>query len=158
MKTKRTYGIVAAAVAAALGLAGCDGMPMKNDSGGYGQPAAPTGQTQEVSLSGKNEVPPNDSAATGKATVWVGADGSVKVQLAVSGMAATAAHIHMGASGANGGVIVPLDKSGDNAFASKPDAKFTPEQLAAFKAGQTYLNVHSAKLPGGELRAQLKGS
>jgi len=29
------------------------------------------------------------------------------------------------------------------------------ELLAAIRAGKTYANVHSAKFPGGEIRAQL---
>jgi len=33
----------------------------------------------------------------------------------------------------------------------------TEEQCKAYKAGNTYVNVHSAKHPGGEIRAQLKG-
>jgi hypothetical protein len=36
-------------------------------------------------------------------------------------------------------------------------AKMTESQCAAYKAGNTYVNVHSAKHPGGEIRAQLKG-
>ena len=37
------------------------------------------------------------------------------------------------------------------------DAKLTEAQYAAYKAGNLYVNVHSAKNPGGEIRAQLKG-
>ena len=73
-------------------------------------------------------------------------------------MTATASHIHMGAAGSNGPVIVPFTKSGDNAFSAAPDAKLTEEQFAAYKAGKLYVNVHSAKDPGGEIRGQLKGS
>ena len=145
MNTNRWFGT--AALVAVLGLAGCN--TMQGMMGGSG--------SQDVTLSGKSEVPPNDSSATGTGTVSVSADRSVKVEVTVSGMAATAAHIHQGAAGANGPVIVPLDKKGDNAFVSKPDAKLTESQYAAYKAGNTYLNVHSARFPPGEIRAQLKG-
>ena len=32
----------------------------------------------------------------------------------------------------------------------------TPDQMKAFKAGELYVNVHSADNKGGEIRAQLK--
>jgi len=35
-------------------------------------------------------------------------------------------------------------------------AKLTPEQILAWKAGNLYVNVHTAEHPGGEVRAQLK--
>lgn len=137
-------------LASALGLlAGCNTMSnmMGGDHAGH-----------HVTLSGKSEVPPNDSSATGSGMVMVGSDRSVKARVTVSGMTATAAHIHEGAANANGPVIVPLEKSGDNTFVSKPDAKLTDSQYQSYKAGRTYLNVHSAAKPGGEVRAQLGGS
>ena len=65
------------------------------------------------------------------------------------------AHIHEGAAGANGPVIVPLTKDGDT-YKVPAGAKLTSAQLASFKAGNLYVNVHSAANPGGEIRGQLK--
>jgi hypothetical protein len=113
---------------------------------------------ETVTLAGSNEVPPVTTTATGTAMVTVGDDRSVKASVTVNSMTATASHIHMGAAGTNGPVIVPFTKSGDNAFSAAADAKLTEEQYKAYKAGQLYVNVHSTKDPGGEVRAQLKGS
>ncbi|HWZ71280.1 MAG TPA: CHRD domain-containing protein [Casimicrobiaceae bacterium] len=114
--------------------------------------------SETVTLAGSNEVPAVTTSATGTGTVTIGADRSVKASITAKDMTATASHIHMGAAGANGPVIVPFTKSGDNAFSAAPDAKLTDEQYAAYKAGNLYVNVHSAKNPGGEIRAQLKGN
>jgi len=112
---------------------------------------------ESVTLSGSNEVPPVTSSASGNGTVTVNSDRTVTGRITVSGMTATAAHIHQGAPGANGPVIVPFVMQGDNTFVAKEGAKLTEEQYTAYKSGNTYLNVHSAKSPGGEIRAQLKG-
>ena len=114
--------------------------------------------SETVALTGSTEVPPVTTSATGTADITVGADRSVKANVTAKGMTATASHIHMAAAGANGPVIVPFTKSGDNTFSAAPDAKLTEEQFAAYKAGKLYVNVHSAKNPGGEIRGQLKGS
>jgi len=111
---------------------------------------------QSITLSGANEVPPVSSSAAGSGMVTVKDDGSVTAKVTVTGMTATAAHIHMAAAGSNGPVIVPFTKTADNTFEAAAGAKMTPEQLAAYKAGNTYVNVHSAANPGGEVRAQLK--
>jgi hypothetical protein len=113
---------------------------------------------QQVTLSGASEVPPVTTSATGTATVTIKDDRSVAVAVTVKDMTPTASHIHEGAAGANGPVIVPFTKTGDNTFASAPDAKLTEAQYAAYKAGNLYVNVHSAKNPGGEIRGQIKGN
>jgi hypothetical protein len=65
------------------------------------------------------------------------------------------AHIHMGAKGQNGGVIIPLNKNGDM-YTVPAGAKLTDAQMAAFKAGNLYVNVHTATNKGGEVRGQLQ--
>jgi len=111
--------------------------------------------SQEISLSGANEVPPVTTTASGTGTVTINADHTVTAKISAKGMTATASHIHEGAMGANGPVIVPFVKSGDNTFEAPPGSKLTDEQYASYKAGKLYVNVHSAAHPGGEIRAQL---
>ena len=113
---------------------------------------------ENVTLSGNSEVPPVTTTATGTGTITIGADRSVKGSVTVKDMTATASHIHEGAAGTNGPVIVPFTKTGDNTFAAPADAKLTEAQYASYKAGNLYVNVHSAKNAGGEVRAQLKGN
>jgi len=145
MKTMRQLRIFAWTIAGAVAiLAGCQSM-------------APMMGAQTVALTGANEVPPVTTTATGSATVLIDADRSVRVTVTVAGMTPTASHIHEGAAGANGPVIVPFTKTGDLTFASADGAKLTDAQYAAYKAGNLYINVHSAKNPGGEVRGQIKG-
>ena len=113
---------------------------------------------QQIALSGNNEVPPVATSASGSGTVTIKEDRTVAVHIMVTGMTATAAHIHEAPAGANGPVIVPFTKTGDNMFDAPAGAKLTDAQYAAYKAGNLYVNVHSAKNPGGEVRAQLKGN
>ena len=149
MRNNIRYTVVRAlAVAGAFGLlAGCQ--TMHNMMGGA--------EPKMMTLSGNNEVPPNTSSATGSANVTVHEDCTVGAKVTASGMTATAAHIHTGAAGANGPVAVPFTKTGDNTFEAPSGAKMNPDQCAAYKAGNTYVNVHSAAHPGGEIRAQLRG-
>ena len=52
-------------------------------------------------------------------------------------------------------MIVPLTKEGDT-YNVPAGAKLTAEQMASFKAGELYVNAHSAANPGGEIRGPLK--
>ena len=109
----------------------------------------------KVTLSGANEVPPVTTSASGGGTITVGDDRSVSGSVSTTGVAGTAAHIHEGAAGKNGPVIVPLTKEGDH-YKVPAGAKLTEAQMASFKAGKLYINVHSAANPSGEIRGQLK--
>jgi hypothetical protein len=112
---------------------------------------------QQVRLWGSSEVPPVSTSAYGTGVVNIAPDRSVTVTVSVIDMVPTAAHIHEGAAGANGPVIVPLNKISERAFVAPDGAKLTEAQYAAYKAGNLYVNVHSAKFPNGEVRAQIAG-
>jgi hypothetical protein len=71
-------------------------------------------------------------------------------------VAGTAAHIHIGAAGKNGGVVVPLTKTGDGVWSVPAGAKLDADQLKAYQAGELYVNVHSEANKPGEIRGQLK--
>ncbi len=127
-------------------LAACSGMT-----------SAPRPATDEhLVLSGAQEVPPVVTKAAGTARLMVAADGAVIGSVMTTGLAGTAAHIHIGAAGANGPVIVPLTKTGDGVWSVPPGARLNDEQMKAYRAGGLYVNVHSDANKGGEVRAQLK--
>lgn len=109
----------------------------------------------KVSLSGDQEVPPVRSTGIGSGTFSLGADNSISGTVTTSGLAGTAAHIHDAAAGKNGAVVIPLTKDGDT-YSIPRGTKLSDTQLASLKAGNLYINVHSAANPGGEIRAQLK--
>jgi hypothetical protein len=108
----------------------------------------------KVKLSGDNEVPPVKTAATGEGTISIADDGAVSGSITTKGIEGTMAHIHMAATGKNGPVVVKLVKDGDT-YKVPADAKLDAAQLAALKAGDLYVNVHSAANKAGEIRAQL---
>src|SRR5258705_11696889 len=107
-----------------------------------------------VKLSPAEEVPPASSSASGSGSIRVAEDGSVSGSVSTTGVQATMAHIHQGAKGANGPVIRPLTKSGDT-YTVPAGAKLNASQMSALKAGGLYVNVHSDKYKGGEIRGQL---
>lgn len=113
------------------------------------------GSTVKVNLSGAEEVPPVTVAGSGSGSFTIGADGSVTGSVATMGVQGTAAHIHQGARGQNGPVIIPLAKT-DNMYSAPAGAKLSGAQMQAFKAGNLYVNVHTVQNKGGEVRAQLQ--
>jgi hypothetical protein len=138
--TGRSFATVVGA--AALVLAGCAEMGTSNSI--------------QVTLSGAQQNPPVTTAASGTGTITVGADMAVSGSVTTMGVAGVAAHIHDGAPGKNGPVVIGLTKSGDNGWMVPPGAKFTEAQYANYKAGNLYINVHSAANKSGEIRGQLK--
>ena len=67
---------------------------------------------------------------------------------------ATAAHIHLGRPGKPGPVAVPL--CGPCTSGAKGAATLTAAQVKAILGGGTYVNVHTAKNPAGEIRGALR--
>jgi hypothetical protein len=112
--------------------------------------------SQTVNLAGANEVPPVTTTATGTGTVTISPDRMVVAKITITGMTATAAHIHEAAEGKNGPVIVPFTMTSPNVFEAPAGAMLTEAQYASFKAGNLYVNAHTKEHPGGEIRAQLK--
>jgi hypothetical protein len=121
-------------------------------------PAAAVAQTpsgSNVALDGKLEVPAVTTNASGSGTITVLMDRSVSGSVTTTGVAGTAAHIHLAAPGQNGPVIVPLNKTGDNVWSVPPSIRLNDTQYEAYKLGNLYVNVHSAANPGGEIRGQI---
>ena len=138
---RQSLGVILVTVAALF--SGCAWM--KGTSGGT-----------QVTLSGSQEVPPVTTSASGSGTITVGADKSVSGSVTSTGVVAIAAHIHNGAAGKNGPVIIPLTRTGDNVWSVPAGAKLTDAQYESYKAGDLYVNVHSAANKGGEVRGQIK--
>ncbi len=110
----------------------------------------------KASLSGGLEVPPVDTKASGTAKFVVKKNGAISGKVQTKGIKAVAAHIHDGAPGVNGGVAITLNQKGDDGWVVPKDSKLSSEQMAALKAGNLYVNVHSTAHPGGEIRGQLR--
>jgi hypothetical protein len=110
----------------------------------------------KVKLIGAEETPPVTTSATGTGTIMIAADKSVSGTIKTKGIDGTVAHIHVGAPGVAGPPIITLTKGADGTWTVPAGSKLTDEQYASFKAGDLYVNVHSAAHPPGEIRAQLK--
>jgi hypothetical protein len=144
----RTFTTGAWAIAAAIAVAGCADMQSKMPDWMPGSGAV------TVNLSGAEEVPPVKTSATGSGSFRLAEDGTITGSVTTKDVAGTAAHIHLGAKGKNGPVIVPLAKNGDT-YSVPAGRKLTEAQVKAFKQGELYVNVHSARHKGGEVRAQI---
>lgn len=165
------------ATACIIGVAACG----DDDDNG---PAGPSNQPLVFSaqLSAANEVPPvsnAESQATGDATVTVTptrdssntiTGGTIVMAFTVRNLTPastiTLAHIHTGAAGANGGVLVNTGLSaatgiptpqGSASYQSQPitvDGTVL-NNIVSNPAG-FYFNVHTALNPGGVVRGQLR--
>ena len=109
----------------------------------------------KVNLTGTEQVPPLNVPGTGSGSFRVAEDGTITGSVTTKDVQGTMAHIHRGAKGANGPVIVPLDKNGDT-YTVPAGRKLTPAQIEDLKKGNLYVNVHTNRNKGGEVRAQLQ--
>jgi hypothetical protein len=73
-----------------------------------------------------------------------------------TGLVATAAHVHQGALGQNGPVIVTLVKTATDVWSVPVGTTLTDAQYQAYLAGRLYVNVHTDANKDGEIRAQIR--
>lgn len=110
----------------------------------------------KVTLQGSEETPAVTTTATGTGTIVINADKSVSGSVKTTGIDGTAAHIHVGAPGQSGPPAITLTKGADGVWTVPEGSKLSDEQYASYKAGNLYVNVHSAEHKPGEIRGQLK--
>ena len=128
-------------------------------------------------LTGDAEVDPVDTRATGQAVFQLSSDGSeLHYRLIVANTVdVLQAHIHLAPAGENGAVVAFLYPSAPppqllpgrtsgvlqtgtitSADLIGPLAGMTLDDLlAAMRAGDTYVNVHTSADPGGHIRGQI---
>jgi hypothetical protein len=151
--------------------------------GGAGVP-----HNHRTHLSGKEEVPMRDTNAQGQAIFQISRDQqSVSFRLIASNIEnILQAHIHCGAAGVNGPIVVwlyPAPPSPpvvtlipgrhDGVLATgtfdtshvmaRPDSAACPggvsslaDVLAKIRTGEAYVNVHTTQFPPGEIRGQIE--
>ena len=172
---KRTMGIAVMMAAAALTVAACGGDYATLSS------LAPVKKTFVATLVGTNEVPSVTTTAAGKMTLVQEDTVNILYTLETTAQtdSVTMAHIHAGAAGVSGPVMVwffPTEASrapgtGGGTAASVKGiirvgritksgtafvAPFTWDSLVTrINAGTAYANVHTRKFGGGEIRGQV---
>ena len=117
------------------------------------------GRRLTATLTGPVEVPgPGDPDGSGRAVITLNqGKGEVCFELTVSNIApATAAHIHAGAAGVAGDVVVtltppPTEGSSKGCVSASADLIKDIRQNPA----NYYINIHNADFPDGAVRGQL---
>jgi len=119
----------------------------------------------EVATGAKSKKLVGDPNGSGEAYVF-GIDGDATTLcyvLTVEGLSgASAAHIHEGAAGTNGPVVVnlaaPADGNAADCLTEGEAGKFVGDQTVAdilANPSDYYVNVHNSEFPGGAIRGQL---
>jgi hypothetical protein len=146
MRSKRWFVAALAAVGvltfAAVALASSDKRPVKFKTSLDTRQETPRPKDASARASGKFTAELNGAALT-----W-----NLKFDHLTG--KATAAHIHTGARGNPGPVLIPLCAPCGTQV--KGLAKLTAAQVKSLDKSKLYVNVHTVKNPAGEIRGQLR--
>src|SRR3954451_897265 len=116
----------------------------------------------DATMKGSSESPKGPSSAKGTFKVEFRSGNRACYTMSVSALGAkpVAAHIHKGAAGKNGGIVIDLKPTftGTSPRVSKKCVTGTASVISAIKKNPSgyYANVHTTKNPGGAARGQLK--
>jgi hypothetical protein len=115
-----------------------------------------------VAMTGEGETPAGDPVGTGTATIRLRrGQGQVCFSFSVSNITlpAAGAHIHSGAQGSSGPIVVGLVAPGAGG-ASRGCVTASRAIVSSILArpAQFYVNVHTTDFPGGAIRGQLVGT
>ena len=123
--------------------------------------------TSTAQLTGSQEVPVRSTNAHGTFSLTSPDNASATYTLTVynATSSVTGAHIHCGAPGQNGPVVVPLSMSGTITDSTIQDQASCPTPIydlddlkQAIRNGHAYVNVHTTTYPDGEIRGNLTGT
>lgn len=125
-----------------------------------GQLAMEMGLAFDANLNGAQEVPAVVTTAQGVASFTINPDlNEIMYDVVVDGLSGsiTGTHIHTGAEGVAGGVIIDLSAgiNGNRIMGTISGASVTNDVINAMLRGDTYVNVHTAANPNGEIRGQI---
>jgi len=131
-------------------------------------------------LDGFHEVPAVSSTGSGELRLRIVNENAIDFELEYEGLegtTTTASHVHLGQTSVNGGVSFFLCGGGGRPACTPAAGSFSgtittadivgpagqgiapaefAEVLRALRSGVTYVNVHTDKHPGGEIRGQIK--
>ena len=153
MKGRRLLLSLVLAAVVALALAGA-ASAAKLDVADHG------GRPFSTELTGAAEVPgPGDPDGSGTATITVN-PGQEEVCWTIEAegiqLPATSAHIHIGAAGVAGDVVVTLTPPDESGFSSGCAEVSREEALDILNNPENYyINVHTTDFPNGAIRGQL---
>lgn len=135
----------------------------------------------KAELDGYHEVPSVSSTGSGEFRVRILDDESLEFELTyrdLEGTTTAASHVHLGQKSVNGGVSFFICGGGGRPACTPTNGTFSgtvtavdiigptaqgiaamefAEIVRAMRAGFTYVNVHTNKHPGGEIRGQING-
>jgi hypothetical protein len=113
----------------------------------------------DVAMNSANEVPAGTSVATGLALIRLTSDKKLYTRVTISNLEATdamtAAHIHKGAVGANGSVLVGIYSAGSQ-FGTVTTTTVDDATITILKNDPLYVNAHSTVKPAGLVRGQIR--
>ena len=117
-----------------------------------------------ATMSGKQEKPAGDPNGTGTAVITVKSNRiCYDIRPKQAGLTFAAGHIHVGAAGKAGGVVVPLFQapkkvSGGKLVGCSPTVASSLLAKIRAKPAGYYVNIHNAAFPAGAIRGQLRST